>query len=126
MGTDPSAVENASAQQQEQATQDSSGGDHASGIAADDTTAAANADSATYAPADTAAVASEGDAVHFAAVGGDAAAGGVSDLGDDLVGVLTSLPHDMTCNIDHALDQLTTSTDLFDVPALDFHDTLPS
>jgi hypothetical protein len=25
------------------------------------------------------------------------------------------------CNLDHALDQLTTATDLFDVPVLDFH-----
>jgi hypothetical protein len=29
-------------------------------------------------------------------------------------------------DIDHTLDQLTTSTDLFDVPALDFNDDLPT
>jgi hypothetical protein len=48
-------------------------------------------------------------------------------LGDnDLLGALTSMPSAGASNIDHALDQLTSSTDLFDVPALDFHDDLPT
>jgi hypothetical protein len=36
------------------------------------------------------------------------------------------MPSAGVSNIDHTLDQLTTSTDLFDVPALDFHDDLPT
>jgi hypothetical protein len=48
-------------------------------------------------------------------------------LGDnDLLGALISMPSAGVSNIDHTLDQLTTSTDLFDVPALDFHDDLPT
>ena len=53
---------------------------------------------------------------------------GTGDLlgDDDLLGALTSMPSVPVSNIDHALDQLTTSTDLFDVPALDFPDDLPT
>jgi hypothetical protein len=53
---------------------------------------------------------------------------GTGDLlgDDDLLGALTSMPSVAVSNIDHTLDQLTTSTDLFDVPALDFHDDLPT
>jgi hypothetical protein len=45
---------------------------------------------------------------------------------DDLLGALSSVPSIAVSNIDHTLDQLTTSTDLFDVPALDFYDDLPT
>jgi hypothetical protein len=38
---------------------------------------------------------------------------------DSLLGVVTTYL-EAPSNIDHALDQLTTSTDLFDVPALNF------
>jgi hypothetical protein len=53
---------------------------------------------------------------------------GTGDLlgDDDLLGALTSLPSVPLSNIDYALDQLTTTTDLFDVPALDFPEDLPS
>ncbi len=52
---------------------------------------------------------------------------GTGDLpgDDDLLGALASMPS-LAVSIDHTLDQLTTSTDLFDVPALDFHDDLPT
>ena len=53
---------------------------------------------------------------------------GTGDLpgDDDLLGALTSMPSVAMSNIDHTLDQLTNTTDLFDVPALDFYDDLPS
>ena len=38
--------------------------------------------------------------------------------GDDLLGVVTTLSS--TVDMDHVLDQLTTSVDLFDLPTLDF------
>jgi hypothetical protein len=71
-----------------------------------------------------------GDAVAVVAdekvIGTDSA--GTGDLlgDDDLLGALTSMPSVAVSNIDHTLDQLTTSTDLFDVPALDFHDDFPT
>jgi hypothetical protein len=54
------------------------------------------------------------------AIGAEGAGTGDLPGDDDLLGALASLP------FDHTLDQLTTSTDLFDVPALDFHDDLPT
>ena len=42
--------------------------------------------------------------------------GGIGDLG--LAAVVSV---EAPANLDHALDQLTTATDLFDVPVLDFH-----
>jgi hypothetical protein len=46
--------------------------------------------------------------------------------GDDaLLGALAH-PSFSDSNIDHTLDQLTTSSDLFDVPALDFYDDMPT
>jgi hypothetical protein len=53
---------------------------------------------------------------------------GTGDLpgDDDLLGALTSMPSVAMSNIDQTLDQLTNSTDLFDVPALDFYDDLPT
>jgi hypothetical protein len=53
---------------------------------------------------------------------------GTGDLpgDDDLLGALTSMPSIAMSNIDHTLDQLSHSTDLFDVPALDFYDDLPT
>ena len=53
---------------------------------------------------------------------------GTGDLpgDDDLLGALTSMSSVAMSNIDHTLDQLSHSTDLFDVPALDFYDDLPT
>jgi hypothetical protein len=53
---------------------------------------------------------------------------GTGDLpgDDDLLGALTSMSSVAMSNIDQTLDQLTNSTDLFDVPALDFYDDLPT
>ena len=50
-------------------------------------------------------------------------ASGAEDLhaNDDLLGAVTAISSDHMCIIDHALDQLTTSTNLFDVPVLDFY-----
>jgi hypothetical protein len=49
---------------------------------------------------------------------------GVQQFGDgaDLVLAATVAP-EAPANLDHALDQLTTVTDLFDVPVLDFHNS---
>jgi hypothetical protein len=44
-------------------------------------------------------------------------------LDDALVGALSSVSPDVVSMIDHTLDHLTTSADLFDVPPVDFHDT---
>jgi len=55
---------------------------------------------------------------HFSPVN----APGTHQLGDgaDLV-LAATVTSEMPGNLDHALDQLTTATDLFDVPVLDFH-----
>jgi hypothetical protein len=39
---------------------------------------------------------------------------------DDLLAAVTSISSDAPTNIDQTLDQLTSSTDLFDIPAIDF------
>jgi hypothetical protein len=39
---------------------------------------------------------------------------------NDVLGAVTSVTPDTLASIEHALDQLTSTTDLFDVPALDF------
>ena len=59
-------------------------------------------------------------------IGTESAGSGDLPGDDDLVGALTSLSSVAMSNIDHTLDQLTHSTDLFDVPALDFYDDLPT
>jgi hypothetical protein len=41
---------------------------------------------------------------------------------DALVGALSSMSPEVVSMIDHTLDHLTTSADLFDVPPVDFHD----
>jgi hypothetical protein len=53
-----------------------------------------------------------------------AESGGTGDLlgANDPLGAVTSMSPDAVSNVDHTLDHLITSTDLFDVPALDFHD----
>ncbi len=40
---------------------------------------------------------------------------------DELLGAVTTLSAEHVGHIDHALDQLTHSTNLFDVPVIDFH-----
>ena len=57
-------------------------------------------------------------------VGGNAVMAEMDDLlaDNDLLAAVTSLPPDVLSSVDHALDQLTTSIDLFDVPGLDFGD----
>jgi hypothetical protein len=39
---------------------------------------------------------------------------------NDVLAAITSVTPDTLASIEHALDQLTSTTDLFDVPALDF------
>jgi len=47
---------------------------------------------------------------------------GGHQLGDDADHVLAAtVTSETPSNLDHALDQLTTATDLFDVPVFDFH-----
>jgi hypothetical protein len=47
---------------------------------------------------------------------------GADQLGDDADHILAATATSETPgNLDHALDQLTTATDLFDVPVFDFH-----
>ena len=38
---------------------------------------------------------------------------------DDLLAAMTSISSEALANIDQTLDQLTSSTDLFDIPAID-------
>ena len=38
---------------------------------------------------------------------------------DDLLAAMTSISAEALANIDQTLDQLTSSTDLFDIPAID-------
>jgi hypothetical protein len=52
---------------------------------------------------------------------GDHTAGSDPCLDDALLGALT-IQHDMISMIDHTLDHLTTSADLFDIPPVEFHD----
>ena len=47
--------------------------------------------------------------------------GGMHQLGDGELLLAATVSSEAPVNLDHALDQLTTATDLFDVPALDFH-----
>lgn len=42
--------------------------------------------------------------------------------GDHYLLATTTVAHDAVGSVDHALHQLTTATDLFDVPVIDFHD----
>lgn len=45
---------------------------------------------------------------------------GIVVADNDVLAAITSLTPDTLASIEHALDQLTSTTDLFDVPALDF------
>lgn len=48
-------------------------------------------------------------------------------LGDnELLGAVTFTSPDVASSVEHTLDHLTTSTDLFDVPVLDFDDSTPT
>jgi hypothetical protein len=127
MGTDPGPDQN-TANPQFPEEGDDGGSDHRGGFAASDALASITADDGNQA-AVTATLNTETDIVPFGdghAVGVESA--GTGDLlGDnDLLGAVTSMPFETVSNVDHALDQLTTSIDLFDVPALDFHDVLPT
>jgi hypothetical protein len=55
--------------------------------------------------------------------GGDHPGSNDPCLDDALFGALSSVSPDVVSMIDHTLDHLTTSADLFDVPPVDFHDT---
>jgi hypothetical protein len=59
---------------------------------------------------------------HTGSSGGDYPPGNDLSLDDALLGALNSMSPDMVSIIDHTLDHLTTAADLFDVPAVDFHD----
>jgi hypothetical protein len=64
----------------------------------------------------------QGDAIAVDGTLNEAAASGIEyQVADnDVLAAITSLTPDTLASIEHALDQLTTTTDLFDVPALDF------
>jgi hypothetical protein len=65
--------------------------------------------------------ASQGDAIYGTL--NEAAASGVEyqTADNDVLAAITLLTPDTLQSIEHALDQLTSTTDLFDVPALDFN-----
>jgi hypothetical protein len=120
MGTEPKVDQNVSSPQP-QAEPSVSGGGHGDdgsshqggGFAASDTLASITPDDGNQA-AVTATLSADGNGT------GDV-------LGDnDLLGAVTAMSPDAVSNLDHTLDHLITSTDLFDVPALDFHDVLPT
>ena len=46
--------------------------------------------------------------------------GGDQQIADDVLAAVASVTPDTLTSIEHALDQLTSTTDLFDVPPLDF------
>lgn len=135
MGTDPGPDQNtANPQFPEEPSLsggghgDDSGHDHVGDFAASDALASISADDGNQA-AVTAMLTIETDIVPLADsnLAGAESAGSGDPLGDnDLLGAVTSMPSDAMSNVDHTLDQLTTSTDLFDVPALDFHGVLPT
>jgi hypothetical protein len=132
MGIEPDTNQKEnSPQQDEPALNDAGHGDEGSsdpggGFAAGDALAVA-ADDGNQA-ADVTTLSTEADSVPFGDgnVIGTGSAGTADLLGDDLLGALTTMPAVALSDIDHTLDQLTTSTDLFDVPALDFNDDLPT
>jgi hypothetical protein len=133
MGTDPGTNQNENSPQHqdepvfnEAGHGDEGSSDHGAGLAARDAMAVADDGNQ---GADIAMPNTETDIVAFGHgnVTGTESAGTGDFLGDDdLLGALTSMPSVGESNIEHTLDQLTTSTDLFDVPALDFHDDLPT
>jgi hypothetical protein len=131
MDTDPHQKENSPQRQDEPVFNEAGHGaegssDYGDGLAARDAIAVADDESQ---GADVAMPNTETEIVAFGDgnVTGAESAGTADLLGDDdLLGALTSMPSVGESNIEHTLDQLTTSTDLFDVPALDFHDDLPT
>jgi hypothetical protein len=64
----------------------------------------------------------QGDAIAVDGTFNEAAALGIEHqtADNDVLAAITSLTPDTLASIEHALDQLTSTTDLFDVPALDF------
>jgi hypothetical protein len=133
MGTDPGTNQNENSPQhqdepvfKEAGHGDDGSSDLGAGLPARDAMAVADDENQ---GADVAMPITENDIVAFGDgnVTGTEIAGTGDFLGDDdLLGALTSMPSVGESNIEHTLDQLTTSTDLFDVPALDFHDDLPT
>jgi hypothetical protein len=65
----------------------------------------------------------QGDAIGMDGTLNEAAASGIEyqTADNDVLAAITSLTPDTLASIEHALDQLTSTTDLFDVPALDFN-----
>lgn len=132
MGIEPDTNQKEnSPQQDEPALNDAGRGDEGSsdpggGFATGDALAVAADDGNQAAEVTT--LSTEADSVPFGDgnVIGTGSAGTADLLGDDLLGALTTMPAVALSDIDHTLDQLTTSTDLFDVPALDFNDDLPT
>ena len=132
MGIEPDTNQKEnSPQQDEPALNDAGRGDEGSsdpggGFAAGDALVVAADDGNQAAEVTT--LSTEADSVPFGDgnVIGTGSAGTADLLGDDLLGALTTMPAVALSDIDHTLDQLTTSTDLFDVPALDFNDDLPT
>ncbi len=45
------------------------------------------------------------------------------DADNDILAAVTAVTPDTLLSIEHALDQLTTTTDLFDIPVVDFDDS---
>ena len=133
MGTDPVANQNEGSPQHEEepslvaGSGGDDGGSHDGGFAASDAPTSADAADASQA-AEGAASSPEADLVPFAGDTADAPVAGTGDLlaDNDLLAAVTSMSSDPIFNVEHTLDQLTTSSDLFDVPAVDFHDVLPS
>jgi hypothetical protein len=63
----------------------------------------------------------EGEAVAVDGTTNAASGPGIESLADnDVLAAITAVTPDTVASIEHALDQLTSTTDLFDVPALDF------
>jgi hypothetical protein len=103
---------------------DEGSSDHGGGLTASDAMAAADNENQA---ADVAKLITAIDPLDDGkAIGAESAETGDLPGDDDLLGALASMPSITVSNIDHTLDQLTTSTDLFDVPALDFYDDLPT
>jgi hypothetical protein len=76
--------------------------------------AAGEADSSADLPAVTFEVAHAPESAEAAFAGGD------QHIADDVLAAVASMTPDTLTSIEHALDQLTSATDLFDVSPLDF------
>ena len=138
MGGDPVADQNQGNPQQDpepsvgaDGSSNDGGSNHEGDFAASDLAVTVNADEGSQAATD-AALHPEPDMIPFVGDNAEGAVGaacaGTGDLlaDNDVLAAVTSMHTDAMFNVDHTLDQLTTSSDLFDVPAMDFHDVLPS